>query len=76
MITIHTLPDIVKNSTLLMVVAATMFGPHMVNTVTADSPNIILILTDDQGWSQRSGLMDPENAASGSNYLHTPARIG
>ncbi len=73
MITIHTLPDIVKNCTLLMVVAATMFGPHMLNTVTADSPNIILILTDDQGWSQRSGLMDPENAASGSNYLHTPA---
>ncbi len=73
MITIHTLPDSVKNSTLLMVVAATMFGPHMLNTVTADSPNIILILTDDQGWSQRSGLMDPENAASGSNYLHTPA---
>ena len=73
MITIHTLPDNVKNSTLLMVVAATMFGPYMLNTVTADSPNIILILTDDQGWSQRSGLMDPENAASGSNYLHTPA---
>ena len=73
MITIHTLPDTVKNCTLLMVVAATMFGPHMLNTVTADSPNIILILTDDQGWSQRSGLMDPENAASGSNYLHTPA---
>ena len=39
----------------------------------ADSPNIILILTDDQGWSQRSGLMDPENPKSGSCYLHTPA---
>ena len=39
----------------------------------ADSPNIILILTDDQGWSQRSGLMDPENPESGSSYLHTPA---
>ena len=24
----------------------------------ADAPNIILILTDDQGWSQRSGLME------------------
>ena len=41
--------------------------------VQADSPNIILILTDDQGWSQRSGLMDPENPKSGSSYLHTPA---
>lgn len=39
----------------------------------AESPNIILILTDDQGWSQRSGLMDPENPKSGSSYLHTPA---
>ena len=36
-------------------------------------PNVVLILTDDQGWSQRSGLMDPGNPASGSNYLHTPA---
>ena len=41
--------------------------------VQADTPNIILILTDDQGWSQRSGLMDPENPESRSNYLHTPA---
>ena len=41
--------------------------------VQADSPNIILILTDDQGWSQRSGLMDPENPETGSSYLHTPA---
>ena len=39
----------------------------------AESPNIILILTDDQGWSQRSGLMDPEVADSGSDYLETPA---
>lgn len=39
----------------------------------ADSPNIILILTDDQGWSQRSGLMDPENPKTGSSYLYTPA---
>ncbi len=44
----------------------------------ADAPNIVLILTDDQGWSQRSGLMDPDNPESGSSYLHTPAmdRIG
>jgi len=42
-------------------------------TLQADSPNIILILPDDPGWSQRSGLMDPENPKSGSCYLHTPA---
>lgn len=48
-----------------------LFG--FIATLQADSPNIILILTDDQGWSQRSGLMDPENPKTGSSYLHTPA---
>ena len=50
---------------------ATLVG--LTAAVHADSPNIILILTDDQGWSQRSGLMDPGNPESGSSYLHTPA---
>jgi arylsulfatase A len=36
------------------------------------APNIILILTDDQGWSQTSGLMDPLVPESGSGYLMTP----
>jgi arylsulfatase A len=35
-------------------------------------PNIILILTDDQGWSQNSGLMDPLVPAATSAYLSTP----
>lgn len=48
-----------------------LFG--LTAVLQADSPNIILILTDDQGWSQRSGLMDPENPETGSSYLHTPA---
>ena len=48
-----------------------LFG--LTAALQADSPNIILILTDDQGWSQRSGLMDPENPKTGSSYLHTPA---
>ena len=38
----------------------------------ATSPNIVLILTDDQGWSQLSRRMDPRIAASKSDYLHTP----
>ena len=42
-------------------------------SLRAESPNIILVLTDDQGWSQRSGLMDPENPESGSSYLRTPS---
>ena len=49
----------------------TLFG--FTAALQADSPNIILILTDDQGWSQRSGLMDPDNPQTGSSYLHTPA---
>ncbi len=35
-------------------------------------PNIILILTDDQGWSEMSGLMDPQVPAAASEYLSTP----
>lgn len=35
-------------------------------------PNILFILTDDQGWSQRSDLMDPDVADSFSVYLNTP----
>ena len=50
---------------------ATLLG--FTAALQADPPNIILILTDDQGWSQRSGLMDPDNPQTGSSYLHTPA---
>jgi arylsulfatase A-like enzyme len=38
----------------------------------ANSPNIILILTDDQGWSQLSARMDPRVPESCSAYLETP----
>jgi arylsulfatase A-like enzyme len=36
------------------------------------SPNIVLILTDDHGWSQMSQVMDPRVPASCSDYLETP----
>jgi arylsulfatase A-like enzyme len=35
-------------------------------------PNIILILTDDHGWSQLSQPMDPRVSESRSEYLETP----
>lgn len=37
------------------------------------TPNIILILTDDQGWSQVSHLAHPDIADSKSDYLETPS---
>ena len=36
------------------------------------APNILLILTDDHGWSQLSKPMDPEVPESMSEYLQTP----
>lgn len=38
----------------------------------AKSPNIVLILTDDHGWSQLSEYMDPKVGDSKSEYLETP----
>lgn len=35
-------------------------------------PNFLLILTDDQGWSQLSAKMHPGVEDSYSSYLHTP----
>ena len=35
-------------------------------------PNILLILTDDQGWSQNAEVMDTRVAESKSAYLETP----
>ena len=36
------------------------------------SPNIILILADDQGWNALSTRMDPDMPGSGSTYYQTP----
>lgn len=41
-------------------------------TANKKSPNIILILADDQGWSETSVTMDPRITTSMSNYLETP----
>lgn len=42
-------------------------------TLADDRPNIVLVLTDDQGWSQLSASMDPEVPEAKSDYLETPA---
>ncbi len=36
------------------------------------APNIVLILTDDQGWSQLPARMDPMISSSRSRYLESP----
>lgn len=38
----------------------------------AEAPNIVLILTDDHGWSQLSEAIDPRTPSSLSRYLETP----
>ncbi|KAA5543278.1 sulfatase-like hydrolase/transferase [Roseiconus nitratireducens] len=41
----------------------------------AKPPNIVLILTDDQGWSQLSQSMDPSFPDAKSDYLETPRMV-
>ena len=43
-----------------------------VTVASAAPPNILLILTDDHGWSQLSARMDPTLETSMSDYLETP----
>ncbi|NIP17080.1 MAG: sulfatase-like hydrolase/transferase, partial [Xanthomonadales bacterium] len=40
---------------------------------TQPSPNFILIITDDQGWTSVSYPADPDNPDSASDYIETPA---
>ena len=49
-----------------------VFAGAVSAVIAADRPNILLILTDDQGWSQMSGPMDPQIPESRSAYLETP----
>lgn len=55
-----------KNFTLIFALSFCVSGAF------AKSPNILLILTDDHGWSQLSDQMDPRLPESKSNYLETP----
>lgn len=43
-----------------------------VETSTIRSPNIILVITDDQGWTSVSYRSDPELSESASDYFETP----
>ena len=54
------------------ITAAILFAVFALPGVAADAPNIVLILTDDQGWSQMSEAMDTRVPESRSAYLETP----
>lgn len=41
-------------------------------TRAADSPNFVLVLADDQGWTSTSAAMHPTIEASKSDYYQTP----
>lgn len=56
----------------LTALAATTFAAKPPPAVSPSNPNILLILTDDHGWSQLSARMDPRLPASMSEYLETP----
>ena len=48
----------------------------LLSAVNAGSPpNILLILTDDHGWSQMSMEMDPRQEGACSDYLETPNMV-
>ena len=59
-------------ATLAPVCVQSVFAAKPQSDGTARSPNILLILTDDHGWSQLSDRMDPRLATSMSKYLETP----
>lgn len=56
-------------NTILFAIALTALGA---SSLAAKAPNILLILTDDHGWSQLSARMDPRLPTSMSKYLETP----
>jgi arylsulfatase A-like enzyme len=50
-----TLQAFIKTATMgFIVLASTLFAPHTFAAADADRPNVIVILTDDQGWGDLS----------------------
>lgn len=57
---------------ILGVTAAAACAAACVSTPAADRPNIILMLSDDQGWAGLSVAMHPDIEGSRSSIHHTP----
>ena len=55
MITRTTLQTFMKTATMgFIVLASTLLAPRTIAAANADKPNVIVILTDDQGWGDLS----------------------
>ncbi|MGB0578894.1 MAG: sulfatase-like hydrolase/transferase [Limisphaerales bacterium] len=54
------------------ILLAALLTVFTASAFAAKAPNILLILTDDHGWSQLSDRMDPRLDSSRSKYLETP----
>lgn len=57
----------------LITVLSALSFPSLTGAADASSPNIIIFLADDQGWSGTSALMDLEQKDSKSDFYQTPA---
>jgi arylsulfatase A len=58
---------------LMALVLAVILVSFGISVARAAPPNIILILTDDQGWSMMSQRMHPDLPESAIDYFDTPA---
>ena len=61
-----------KSAALTGAVIALVLTAMTCDTEASDHPNIILLLTDDQGWSQVSHQTHPDMPEARSAYLSTP----
>lgn len=62
-----------KIESFLKIVILLFLTAFITPVVFAQQPNFILILTDDQGWTSSSQLMDDNIPNSKSDYFETPA---
>lgn len=66
----------IKRPTVISIILTLLFasctGRTVLNTKEVKSPNIIFILTDDQGWTHTSHRADPAIPESQSDYYETP----
>jgi arylsulfatase A len=59
-------------TSLTLSAGALALGASVLGAEAAERPNILFILTDDQGWSETSVAMDPAVPRSTCPYLETP----